>query len=88
VADAGQPIGYRTVESAHKGVVAELYKHVYVNGVEESVTKVNKSTYKASPRTITIGVAGDAELSAQLQAAVATQDEAVVNATLAACLGQ
>ena len=30
VADAGQPIGYIVRESAHKGVVAELYKHVYV----------------------------------------------------------
>jgi len=88
VADPGQPIGYRVVESAHRGVVAELYKHVYVNGVEESVTKVNKSNYKASPRTITIGVAGDPDMSARLVEAVATQDEATVNAVLASCLGQ
>lgn len=88
VADAGQPIGYRVVESAHWGYVAELYKHVYVDGAEESVTKVNKSTYKPSPRTITIGVAGDPTLSAELQAAVATQDEALVNAVLASCLAR
>ena len=68
------------------GAVAELYKHVYVNGVEESVTKVNKSSYRASPRTITIGVAGDPALSEELQAAVATQDEATVDATLASCM--
>lgn len=88
VADPGQPIGYRVVESAHRGVVAELYKYVYVNGTEESVTKVNKSSYKASPRTITIGVAGEESLSAELQAAVASQDEAQVNATLASCLAR
>ena len=86
VADPGQPIGYRVVESAHRGVQAELYKHVYVNGVEESVTKVNKSTYNASPRTVVIGVAGDPGLSAELVEAVATQDEGVVNAVLASCI--
>ncbi len=88
VADAGQPIGYRRVESAHRGVVAELYKHVYVDGVEESVTKVNKSRYMPSPRVIMIGVAGDPELSAELQAAVASQDEALVSATMGSCLAR
>ena len=88
VADAGQPIGYIVRESAHKGVVAELYKHVYVGGKEESVTKVNKSNYKATPRTITVGIAGDPELSNELQAAIATQDEATVNATLASCVAR
>lgn len=86
VADPGQPIGYRVAESAHRGVQAELYKHVYVNGIEESVTKVNKSTYNASPRTVVVGVAGDPDMSAELIEAVATQDEGVVNAVLASCL--
>jgi Uncharacterized vancomycin resistance protein len=86
IADPGQPIGYRAAESAHRGMQAELYKHVYVNGVEESVSKVNKSTYNASPRTVVIGVAGDPEMSAELIEAVATQDEGVVNAVLASCL--
>ena len=86
VADPGQPIGFKAIDGAHMGAVAELYKHVYVNGVEESVTKVNKSSYRASPRTITIGVAGDPALSEELQAAVATQDEATVDATLASCM--
>lgn len=86
VADPGQPIGYKVVEGAHVGLVAELYKHVYVNGVEESVTKVNKSSYRASPRTIIIGVGGDPSLSEQMQAAVATQDEATVDAVMADCV--
>jgi len=88
MADPMQPIGYHVAESAHWGYVAELYKHVYVDGKEESVTRINKSTYKASPRMITVGVAGDPGLSAELQAAVATQDEATVNAVLASCLSR
>ena len=66
--------------------MAELYKHIYVDGVEQEVTKVNKTTYRMFPRTITVGVAGDETLSNELQAAIATQDEALVNATLASCL--
>lgn len=86
VADPGQPIGFRAVEGAHRGIQAELYKHVYVNGVEESVTKVNKSTYNASPRTVIVGVAGDEGMSAEMLEAVATQDEGIVNAVLASCI--
>ena len=63
------------------------YTHL-VGGKEESVTKVNKSNYKATPRTITVGIAGDPELSNELQAAIATQDEATVNATLASCVAR
>ena len=88
VPDPGQPIGFRSASGAHQGVQAELYKHVYVNGVEESVTKVNKSTYNPSPRTIIFGVAGDEGLSAELQAAIATQDEALVNEVLASCMAR
>lgn len=86
VADAGQPIGYIVATNGNTGVVAELYKHIYVDGVEQEVTKVNKTTYRMFPQTITVGVAGDETLSNELQAAIATQDEALVNATLASCL--
>ena len=86
VADAGQPIGYIVTSNGRTGVVAELYKHVYIDGVEQEVTKVNKTTYQMFPRTITVGIAGDPNLSNELQAAIATQDEALVNATLASCI--
>ena len=66
--------------------MAELYKHVYIDGVEQEVTKVNKTTYRMFPRTITVGIAGEESLSNELQAAIATQDEALVNATLASCI--
>jgi len=54
--DPTQPTTYRKVtQSAHTGYRAELYKIVYENGVEVSRTLVNKSSYSASPRNITIG---------------------------------
>lgn len=88
VADASQGIGFYHKEGAHWGIVAELYKHVYEDGVEVSKELVNKSSYKASPRTITVGVAGDPDLSAELQAAIATQDEATVQAVMNSCLAR
>lgn len=88
IADGGQGIGYYLVDGGHRGVVAELYKHVYENGVEVSKERVNKSTYSASPRLIVVGVAGDPGLSAELQAAIATQDEATVQAVMASCLAR
>lgn len=88
IADGGQGIGYYLVDGGHRGVVAELYKHVYENGVEVSRERVNKSTYSMSPRLIVVGVAGDPGLSAELQAAIATQDEATVQAVMASCLAR
>ncbi len=72
---------YSTTQSAHKGLVAELYKVVTVNGVEQSNEKFNHSTYKASPKKVTIGTMGmDPNLLAQIQAAAAAQDDATVKA--------
>lgn len=54
--DPTKPESYRvTTQSAHTGYTAELYKIVYENGVEVSRTRVNKSTYMASPRYVTVG---------------------------------
>jgi vancomycin resistance protein YoaR len=54
--DPTQPTTYRKVtQSAHTGYRAELYKVVYEDGKEVSRTLVNKSTYAAAPRYITIG---------------------------------
>lgn len=80
-----QPVGYWKVEQgAHLGTVARLWKIVKVDGVEQSREPYNKSTYQASPRIISIGIAGaNAEQIAALNAAVATGDEATVSATVA-----
>lgn len=54
--DPNQPTTYRKVtQSAHRGYRAELYKVIYENNVEVSRQLVNKSTYQAAPRYITIG---------------------------------
>ncbi len=54
--DPTQPTTYHKVtQSAHTGYRAELYKVVYENGVEVSRTLVNKSSYAAAPRYVTVG---------------------------------
>ncbi|NMB44184.1 MAG: hypothetical protein GX995_08665 [Clostridiales bacterium] len=45
----------KTTQSPHTGYVAELYKIEYIDGKEVSREFVNKSSYMASPRYVTIG---------------------------------
>jgi vancomycin resistance protein YoaR len=80
-----QPAGYISVtQKSHTGYVAQLWKVVTVDGVEQSREQVNKSTYKASPRIIQVGTASaDANVTAAVNAAIATGDEATVRATVA-----
>lgn len=56
VADAGQGIGYFSIQSAHIGYRARLWKVVYENGVEVSREEVNTSSYNMSPRSAVVGV--------------------------------
>lgn len=73
IADAGQPVGYISVQSSHTGYVGELWKVVKVDGVETERTRMNKSTYAVSPRTATVGTAAaDPSIVAAIQAAIAT----------------
>ncbi len=54
--DPNQPTTYHKVtQSAHTGYKAELYKVIYENGKEVSRTLVNKSSYAAAPRYVTVG---------------------------------
>jgi len=54
--DPTKPESYRKVtQKAKYGYVAELYKIVYVDGVEVSRELVNKSVYNAEPAHVTIG---------------------------------
>ncbi len=84
--DPAQPLGvFAQTRSEHIGYVAELYKVVKVDGVEQERTRVNKSTYQASCRKVTIGIAG--ATPEQLNAinwAISTGDDATVQATIAA----
>ena len=73
VADASQGIGYIHVESAHIGYTAQLWKIVEENGVETHREVINKSSYKVSPRTATVGVSTDnPAYSSRMMAAVST----------------
>ena len=55
-----------------------------VDGVEESREIFNKSTYKASPKIVNVGTASaDPNVSAVIGAALATGDEATINAAVA-----
>lgn len=84
--DSSQNIGYvHTEQSAHKGIVARLWKIVTVNGVEQSREIFNNSTYSASPKIITVGTAGaSADQLSSMQAAAAAHDEATVKSIAAA----
>lgn len=59
--DPSLPAGYRKVtDSGHTGYTARLIKRVYVDGNLESEEVVNKSTYGASTRYVTVGT-GEAQ---------------------------
>ncbi len=76
------PVGYvKRVQSAHNGISARLWKIVTVDGVEESRDIFNKSTYNPSPAIYEVGVvSANAEAVANINAAIATQDEATIRA--------
>lgn len=68
--DASMPVGYCSVQSAHIGYKAQLWKVVRENGVEISREQVNSSSYMKAPRSATVGIA--------------TTDEGAYNAIMAA----
>lgn len=68
-----QGVGYISVESAHIGYTAQLWKIVEEDGVEVSRDVINKSSYKVSPRSATVGVNTDnPNYAARINAAVAS----------------
>jgi vancomycin resistance protein YoaR len=85
VAATDQAIGYfATTQKAHTGYTAKLWKIVTVDGVEQSRDVYNNSTYKVSNKIVSVGVASDnAEATAAVNAAIATQDEATIKAAIA-----
>ena len=83
------PVGtFRQTRGKHVGYVAELYKVVTVNGVETERTRVNKSTYQASCRKVTIGLGGANEAHiAAVHAAIATGDDGYVQGVVQTRMG-
>ncbi len=79
-------LGYYNVDqSAHQGIKSRLWKVVKENGKQVSRDIFNNSTYKASPKIVTIGTGGaTAEQIAAIQNAINTGDEGAVKAAIAA----
>ena len=74
IGDSSQPAGYVHTQAAHTGYTSEYWKIIKENGVEVSRNRVNKSTYKAVQRTITLGTAtNNAVTSAAIAQAISTQ---------------
>lgn len=71
-------VGYYSVtQSEHVGYTARLYKIVSVNGKDTEKIRLNRSSYKASPKKVTIGIKdATSEQLAAIQAALATKDDA------------
>lgn len=78
--DSSKAIGYWSVDQTpHTGCIAQLWKIVKVDGVQQSRDLFNKSNYQSSPKIITIGTKdATAESLTALKNAVATGDEATV----------
>ncbi|MBR5247663.1 MAG: VanW family protein [Lachnospiraceae bacterium] len=88
--DAVQPIGYfLNGESAHIGYKSRLWKVVLEDGKEVSREQVNKSNYKMSPRSATVGVAtDDPNAYNEMQAAIGTGSIDHVKNVIALLTGQ
>lgn len=73
VADPELPAGKVSVQSAHTGYVGEYWKIIKVDGVETDRVRINKSTYRAVPKTASVGTATDDPMVAQvIKNAIAT----------------
>ena len=84
VADSSQPVGHISSQSAHTGYVGELWKIVKENGVETERVRINKSTYRMTPKTVSVGTAADdAAISEMVRAAIASGDLDTVKGTIA-----
>ena len=88
--DAAQPIGYfLNGQSAHIGYKSRLWKVVTEDGVEVSREQVNKSNYKMTPRSATVGVATeDPNAHNEMQAAIGTGSIDHVKNVIALLTGQ
>lgn len=82
--DAGKPIGYIEVDSAHTGYKSRLWKVVKENGAEVSREKMNSSSYKMTPKSAVVGVAtADPNAYNEIMAAIGTGSIAHVKNVIA-----
>ena len=85
VAQTGASIGSLSEKKGtHKGMTARLWKVVYEGGKEVSREIFNKSSYKPSVTTVSVGTASsNPAYTKQMQDAIKTQDESKIKATIA-----
>ncbi|MDR2889800.1 MAG: VanW family protein [Lachnospiraceae bacterium] len=87
--DGGQPVGYVSVQSAHTGLRAKLWKVVREDGVEISREEVNSSNYMASPRSATVGTStADPNILNAIMGAIATNNIDHIKNVAAAIVAQ
>ena len=81
---SAEPVGsFIQTRSKHVGYVAKYWKIITVDGVEESRVQINKSTYQASCRKVTIGTAGaTAEQLAMIKDALKTKDDEYIQSVV------
>lgn len=84
------PVGSVSVQSAHIGYKANLWKIVTENGQEVSREQINSSSYKMVPRTATVGVStADPNAYNAIMAAIATNSiDHVKNVAAALAAGE
>ncbi len=80
-----QNVGYlNQTQSPHTGQTAELWKHIYEDGVLVDSYQVNSSTYQAVGTAYDVGVASTSQaLTQAMYTAIATNDISQVQAVIA-----
>ncbi|MGB4661617.1 MAG: VanW family protein [Mobilitalea sp.] len=76
--DKTKPTTYHVItQSAHTGYRAELYKVIYENDVEVGRVLINKSSYAAAPRYVTVGTKEIKEEKPEVEPTVAPTDPTI-----------
>ncbi len=82
--NTGASAGTKTCTvNAQEGKVAELWKYIYVDGVEVDKIKINTSRYVGKGATYSIGVQSEyPEVTSLLMKAVQSNDEGTINSAI------
>ena len=85
IPNSSQPVGYfYQTQSPHTGYTAELWKHIYYDGVYSESVQINSSTYTAVGTIYDVGTASDSPAVSQaMQAAIAAGSLSQIQATIA-----
>ena len=74
--------------SGYEGMIAELWKVVYIDGVEESREIVNKSTYRSSSKIYDVGTQSDNSAASQkVKGAIGSQDQGTIDSAISEANG-